>query len=230
MLQQARVNVIDLTNVQSNDAANHSKFATGEVVTRDRRPACGGPDAVGRQARPRRVARNLHQGRRQRRHRRHGRRGHGPGPAHRPDPARKVGRHRGGGRHAREVTRLRRPDRGMDCDPGERAGIFSPSRFQGLRRQNLQLWQLPSAREVCRPLGVVFAMPNAALLGSRPGGTVQSWQACHVFKALSAQSCHKCNSQAPEGRWARGRSLADEGRDPRLPTGMRAPCQLPSPF
>jgi esterase/lipase superfamily enzyme len=33
MLQQARVNVIDLTNVQSNDAANHSKFATGEVVT-----------------------------------------------------------------------------------------------------------------------------------------------------------------------------------------------------
>ena len=33
MLQQARVNVIDLTNVQSQDSANHSKFATGEVVT-----------------------------------------------------------------------------------------------------------------------------------------------------------------------------------------------------
>jgi esterase/lipase superfamily enzyme len=32
MLEQARVNVVDLTNVQSNDAANHSKFATGEVV------------------------------------------------------------------------------------------------------------------------------------------------------------------------------------------------------
>ncbi len=33
MLQTARVNVIDLTSVQSNDAANHSKFATGEVVS-----------------------------------------------------------------------------------------------------------------------------------------------------------------------------------------------------
>ncbi len=32
MLQQARVNVIDLTSVQSQDSANHSKFATGEVV------------------------------------------------------------------------------------------------------------------------------------------------------------------------------------------------------
>jgi esterase/lipase superfamily enzyme len=32
MLEQARVNVIDLTNVASNDSANHSKFATGEVV------------------------------------------------------------------------------------------------------------------------------------------------------------------------------------------------------
>ena len=32
MLEKARVNVVDLTNVQSNDAANHSKFATGEVV------------------------------------------------------------------------------------------------------------------------------------------------------------------------------------------------------
>jgi esterase/lipase superfamily enzyme len=32
MLEQARVNVVDLTNVASNDSANHSKFATGEVV------------------------------------------------------------------------------------------------------------------------------------------------------------------------------------------------------
>jgi len=32
MLEKARVNVVDLTHVQSNDAANHSKFATGEVV------------------------------------------------------------------------------------------------------------------------------------------------------------------------------------------------------
>jgi esterase/lipase superfamily enzyme len=32
MLEEARVNVVDLTNVQSSDAANHSKFATGEVV------------------------------------------------------------------------------------------------------------------------------------------------------------------------------------------------------
>jgi esterase/lipase superfamily enzyme len=32
MLQQARVNVVDLTSVASSDAANHSKFATGEVV------------------------------------------------------------------------------------------------------------------------------------------------------------------------------------------------------
>ncbi len=32
MLERARVNVIDLTSVASNDAANHSKFATGEVV------------------------------------------------------------------------------------------------------------------------------------------------------------------------------------------------------
>ncbi len=32
MLEQARVQVVDLSNVQSNDAANHSKFATGEVV------------------------------------------------------------------------------------------------------------------------------------------------------------------------------------------------------
>ena len=32
MLEKARVNVVDLTNVASNDAANHSKFATGEVV------------------------------------------------------------------------------------------------------------------------------------------------------------------------------------------------------
>jgi len=33
MLEKAQVNVIDLTNVASNDSANHSKFATGEVVT-----------------------------------------------------------------------------------------------------------------------------------------------------------------------------------------------------
>ena len=32
MLEEARVHVIDLTNVASNDSANHSKFATGEVV------------------------------------------------------------------------------------------------------------------------------------------------------------------------------------------------------
>jgi esterase/lipase superfamily enzyme len=32
MLAQARVNVVDLTSVQSNDSVNHSKFATGEVV------------------------------------------------------------------------------------------------------------------------------------------------------------------------------------------------------
>ncbi len=33
MLAKARVQVVDLSNVQSNDAANHSKFATGEVVS-----------------------------------------------------------------------------------------------------------------------------------------------------------------------------------------------------
>lgn len=33
MLEKARVNVVDLTTVASNDAANHSKFATGEVVS-----------------------------------------------------------------------------------------------------------------------------------------------------------------------------------------------------
>jgi esterase/lipase superfamily enzyme len=33
MLEKAEVNVIDLTHVASNDAANHSKFATGEVVS-----------------------------------------------------------------------------------------------------------------------------------------------------------------------------------------------------
>jgi esterase/lipase superfamily enzyme len=33
ILEKARVNVIDLTNVASNDATNHSKFASGEVVT-----------------------------------------------------------------------------------------------------------------------------------------------------------------------------------------------------
>ena len=33
MLEKAQVQVVDLSNVQSNDAANHSKFATGEVVT-----------------------------------------------------------------------------------------------------------------------------------------------------------------------------------------------------
>jgi esterase/lipase superfamily enzyme len=33
MLEKAQVNVIDLTGVASNDAANHSKFATSEVVT-----------------------------------------------------------------------------------------------------------------------------------------------------------------------------------------------------
>ncbi len=32
MLEKAKVNVVDLTDVASNDAANHSKFATGEVV------------------------------------------------------------------------------------------------------------------------------------------------------------------------------------------------------
>ena len=32
MLEKAKVNVVDLTSVASNDAANHSKFATGEVV------------------------------------------------------------------------------------------------------------------------------------------------------------------------------------------------------
>jgi esterase/lipase superfamily enzyme len=32
MLEKARVNVVDLTNLGSNDIANHSKFATGEVV------------------------------------------------------------------------------------------------------------------------------------------------------------------------------------------------------
>ncbi len=33
MLEQANVKVVDLTSVQSNDAANHSKFATSEVVS-----------------------------------------------------------------------------------------------------------------------------------------------------------------------------------------------------
>ena len=33
MLEKAQVNVIDLTGVASNDVANHSKFATSEVVT-----------------------------------------------------------------------------------------------------------------------------------------------------------------------------------------------------
>jgi esterase/lipase superfamily enzyme len=33
MLEKAQVNVIDLTHVASNDSANHSKFATGEVVS-----------------------------------------------------------------------------------------------------------------------------------------------------------------------------------------------------
>jgi esterase/lipase superfamily enzyme len=33
MLEKARVNVIDLTSVASNDVANHSKFATGAVVS-----------------------------------------------------------------------------------------------------------------------------------------------------------------------------------------------------
>ncbi len=33
MLEPARVNVIDLTSVQSNDAFNHGKFASGEVVS-----------------------------------------------------------------------------------------------------------------------------------------------------------------------------------------------------
>ncbi len=42
MLQEADVNVIDLTNVESNDSANHSKFATGEVVS-----AIGGRLAAG---------------------------------------------------------------------------------------------------------------------------------------------------------------------------------------
>ena len=32
MLEKARVQVVDLSNVKSQDAANHSKFATGEVV------------------------------------------------------------------------------------------------------------------------------------------------------------------------------------------------------
>ena len=32
MLEDARVHVVDLTNVASNNSANHSKFATGEVV------------------------------------------------------------------------------------------------------------------------------------------------------------------------------------------------------
>ena len=32
MLEKAQVNVVDLTGVASNDAANHSKFATSEVV------------------------------------------------------------------------------------------------------------------------------------------------------------------------------------------------------
>jgi esterase/lipase superfamily enzyme len=32
MLEKAHVNVVDLTSVASNDVANHSKFATGEVV------------------------------------------------------------------------------------------------------------------------------------------------------------------------------------------------------
>ena len=32
MLEKAQVHVIDLTGVASNDAANHSKFATSEVV------------------------------------------------------------------------------------------------------------------------------------------------------------------------------------------------------
>jgi len=33
MLEKSQVHVIDLTNVASEDVANHSKFATGEVVS-----------------------------------------------------------------------------------------------------------------------------------------------------------------------------------------------------
>jgi esterase/lipase superfamily enzyme len=33
MLEKARVNVVDLTGFASNDSTNHSKFATGEVVS-----------------------------------------------------------------------------------------------------------------------------------------------------------------------------------------------------
>ena len=45
--------------------------------------------------------------------------------------------------------------------------------------------------------GVVLQCPTPPSLGANQrGGTVQSWQASHVFKALSAQNCHKSNSQS----------------------------------
>ena len=94
MLEEARVHVIDLTNVASNNSANHSKFATGEVVSAigDRLAAGqalsdGKPGLV-------EIARSLHWRRhrhgRQRRHRRD----HGSDPARRPDREREVNRHR----------------------------------------------------------------------------------------------------------------------------------------
>ena len=46
ILEKGRVQVIDLTSFASNDFTNHSRFASGEVVGRDRRPPGGGPDRL----------------------------------------------------------------------------------------------------------------------------------------------------------------------------------------
>ena len=85
MLEQARVNVVDLTNVASNDSANHSKFATGEVVAAIGDRLAEGQALSDAKAGPGRIARRLHRRRdrhgRQRRHRR----GHRPDAARRPD-------------------------------------------------------------------------------------------------------------------------------------------------
>ena len=83
--------------------------------------------------------------------------------------------------------------------------------------------------------GVVLQCPTPPSLGANQrGGTVQFWQDSHVFRALSAQNCHKCNSQAADFEgdavsagviWparASTRGLRD--------WSARTFCRVPSPF
>ena len=107
ILEQGRVQVVDLTGMASGDFTQSRQIRQRRSRWRDRRAAGGGSVAQRRQGRPGRIARHVHQWRDQRRGRRRHRRRRCARRGLRSDQAREVGRHRGASHVFEAVIRKR---------------------------------------------------------------------------------------------------------------------------